>query len=92
VLRLLAVAKDNAGYVSTARATTTVVAAQGGGRRDGDHPLPPSGGRLRGLGPAPVGRAIASDVGTTWDAPRAPTRTDGFGDVFEIPLADGPRR
>ena len=34
------------------------------------------------------GDAIAEGVGTTWDKPRAPTRTDDFGLVFEIPLAD----
>ena len=34
------------------------------------------------------GDAIADGVGTTWDKPRAPTRTDDFGLVFEIPLAD----
>ena len=33
--------------------------------------------------------AVVKDgVGTTWDNPRAPTRFDDFGAVFEIPLAD----
>jgi alpha-amylase len=87
-LKLLAVAKDNAGHTSAASATTTVVAPPGGGagiatihyhRADGDY---------ADWGLHLWGDAIAEGVGTTWDRPRAPTRFDDFGAVFEIPLAD----
>jgi alpha-amylase len=87
-LRLLAVAKDNAGHVSTAHATTTVVAAQGGGGGVATIHYHRADGNYAGWGLHLWGDAIAEGVGTTWDAPRAPTRTDDFGDVFEIPLAD----
>jgi alpha-amylase len=87
-LRVKAVVKDNAGHVSVARAGTTVVAPEGGGagvatlhyrRADGDY---------ADWGLHLWGDAIAEGVGTAWDAPRAPTRFDDFGAVFEIPLAD----
>jgi hypothetical protein len=87
-LRLLAVAKDNAGHVSAARATTTVVAAQGGGGGVATIHYHRADGNYAGWGLHLWGDAIAEGVGTTWDAPRPPTRTDDFGDVFEIPLAD----
>jgi hypothetical protein len=86
-LELAAVVRDNAGHLSTARAATTVVAPAGGGglatlhyhRDDGDY---------AGWGLHLWGDAIAEGVGTTWDNPRPPMRFDGFGAVFEIPLAD----
>jgi glycosidase len=87
-LRLLAVAKDNAGHVATARATTTVVAAQGGGGGTAIVHYHRADNAYAGWGLHLWGDAIAEGVGTAWDAPRPPTRTDDFGDVFEIPLAD----
>jgi alpha-amylase len=87
-LQLAAVVKDNAGHVSVARGATTVTAAEPGQagtavihyhRADGDY---------AGWGLHLWGDAIADGAGTTWDAPRAPTRFDAFGAVFEIPLAD----
>jgi alpha-amylase len=87
-LQLLAVAKDNAGHVSLARATTTVVAAQGGGGGLATVHYHRADGNYANWGLHLWGDAIAEGVGTTWDAPRAPTRFDDFGAVFEIPLAD----
>ncbi|HEX7300031.1 MAG TPA: alpha-amylase family glycosyl hydrolase [Solirubrobacteraceae bacterium] len=87
-LSLLAVAKDNAGHVSQARATTTVVAAPGGGGGTATIHYHRADGTYAGWGLHLWGDAIAEGVGTTWDSPRAPTRFDDFGAVFEIPLAD----
>jgi alpha-amylase len=87
-LRLLAVARDNAGHVSVATATTTVVATQGGGGGTATIHYHRDDGNYAGWGLHLWGDAIAEGVGTTWDAPRSPTRFDAFGAVFEIPLAD----
>jgi hypothetical protein len=87
-LELLAVARDARGHVSSARASTTVVAAQGGGGGVATIHYHRADGNYAGWGLHLWGDAIAEGVGTTWDAPRPPTRTDDFGDVFEIPLAD----
>jgi alpha-amylase len=87
-LTLLAVAKDNAGHVSQARATTTVVAPQGGGAGVATIHYRRGDGNYAGWGLHLWGDAIAEGVGTTWDSPRAPTRFDDFGAVFVIPLAD----
>jgi hypothetical protein len=87
-LELLAVARDARGHVSTARGSTTVVAAQGGGGGTAIIHYHRADGNYAGWGLHLWGDAIAEGVGTTWDSPRPPTRTDDFGDVFEIPLAD----
>jgi alpha-amylase len=87
-LRLLAVVEDNAGHVSVARATTTVVEEQGGGGGTATIHYHRDDGNYTGWGLHLWGDAIAEGVGTTWDAPRPPTRFDDFGAVFEIPLAD----
>ncbi len=87
-LTLLAVVKDNAGHLSQARATTTVVAPQGGGAGVATLHYRRADGNYAGWGLHLWGDAIAEGVGTTWDQPRAPTRFDAFGAVFEIPLAD----
>jgi glycosidase len=87
-LSLQAVVKDNAGHVSVARAATTVVAPQGGGAGIATIHYHRGDGNYTDWGLHLWGDAIAEGVGTTWDKPRAPTRTDDFGAVFEIPLAD----
>jgi len=87
-LSLLAVVKDNAGHLSTARAETTVVAPQGGGAGVATIHYHRADGNYTGWGLHLSGDAIAESVGTTWDQRRAPTRFDAFGAVFEIPLAD----
>jgi alpha-amylase len=86
-VELAAVVRDNAGHVSAARATTTVVAPAGGGGLATIH-YHRDDGNYAGWGLHLWGDAIAEGVGTTWDSPRPPTRFDGFGAVFEIPLAD----
>ena len=86
-LELAAVARDNAGHVSAARATTTVVAPTGGGGLATLH-YHRDDGNYAGWGLHLWGDSIAEGVGTTWDSPRPPTRFDDFGAVFEIPLAD----
>ena len=87
-LELLAVAKDNAGHVSSARGSSTVAAAPGGGGGVATLHYHREDGNYTGWGLHLWGDAIADGVGTTWDHPRAPTRFDDFGAVFEIPLAD----
>lgn len=87
-LKLLAVAKDNAGHTSFASATTTVVAPQGGGAGIATIHYHRDDGVYTDWGLHLWGDAIAEGVGTSWDKPRAPTRFDDFGAVFEIPLAD----
>jgi hypothetical protein len=87
-LRLLAVARDNAGHISRARTATTVVAPQGGDGGLARVHYRRADGNYEGWGLHLWGDAIAEGVGTTWDQPRAPTRFDDFGAVFEIPLAD----
>jgi glycosidase len=86
-VELAAVMRDNAGHVSAARATTTVVAPAGGGGLATIH-YHRDDGNYAGWGLHLWGDAIAEGVGTTWDSPRPPTRFDDFGAVFEIPLAD----
>jgi alpha-amylase len=87
-LELLAVVKDGAGHVASARASTTVAAAPGGGGGVATLHYHRADGNYTGWGLHLWGDAIADGVGTTWDSPRAPTRFDEFGAVFEIPLAD----
>jgi glycosidase len=87
-LQLLAVARDVRGRVSSAQASTTVVAEQGGGGGTAIVHYHRADGNYAGWGLHLWGDAIAEGVGTSWDSPRPPTRTDDFGDVFEIPLAD----
>jgi alpha-amylase len=87
-LQLLAVAKDNAGHLSFARGTTTVVAPQASGGGTAIIHYHRADGVYTDWGLHLWGDAIAEGVGTSWDAPRAPTRFDDFGAVFEIPLAD----
>ena len=81
-------AKDNAGHTSFASATTTVVAPQGGGAGNATLHYHRDDGVYTDWGLHLWGDAIAEGVGTSWDKPRAPTRFDDFGAVFEIPLAD----
>jgi hypothetical protein len=88
-LRLLAVAKDVSGRTGVARATTTVVAPQGGGAGIATIHYHRADGVYTDWGLHLWGDAIADGVGTAWEHPRAPTRFDDFGAVFEIPLADG---
>jgi glycosidase len=88
-LRLLAVAKDAAGRTGVARARTTVVAPQGGGAGIATIHYHRADGAYADWGLHLWGDAIADGVGTAWEHPRAPTRFDDFGAVFEIPLADG---
>jgi alpha-amylase len=88
VLKLLAVVKDSAGHVSTARASTTVVTPGGGGAGIATIHYHRADGNYTDWGLHLWGDAIAEGVGTAWDRPRAPTRFDDFGAVFEIPLAD----
>jgi alpha-amylase len=87
-LELLAVVKDGAGHVASARASTTVAAAPGGGGGLATLHYRRADGIYANWGLHLWGDAIADGVGTTWDQPRAPTRFDDFGAVFEIPLAD----
>jgi alpha-amylase len=82
------VVKDNAGRVSLARCTTTVVATQGGEAGVATIHYHRADGNYTGWGLHLWGDAIAEGVGTAWDSPRAPTRFDDFGAVFEVPLAD----
>jgi hypothetical protein len=85
---LMAVTKDTAGHSSSARTSTTVVAPQGTGAGVATVHYHRTDGNYAGWGIHVWGDALADGVATTWDAPRAPARTDAFGAVFEIPLAD----
>jgi hypothetical protein len=87
-VNVLAVVRDNRGHVSRARGVTTVVAPPGGGAGVATVHYRRADGNYADWGLHLWGDAIADGVGTTWDKPRAPTRTDDFGLVFEIPLAD----
>jgi alpha-amylase len=87
-LELLAVVKDGAGHVASARGSTTVAAAPGGGGGVATLHYHRADGNYTGWGLHLWGDAIADGVGTTWESPRAPTRFDDFGAVFEIPLSD----
>ena len=69
-------------------AATTVAAAPGGGAGVATLHYHRADGNYTGWGLHLWGDAIADGVGTAWDQPRAPTRFDDFGAVFEIPLAD----
>ena len=87
-LSLLAVVRDNAGHVSSARAATTVVAPPQGSAGVATLHYRRADGAYAGWGLHLWGDALAEGVGTSWDQPRPPTRFDDFGAVFEIPLAD----
>ncbi|HEX8094595.1 alpha-amylase family glycosyl hydrolase [Jatrophihabitans sp.] len=87
-LQLLAVAKDNAGHISTARTETTVVAPSGAGAGIATIHYHRADNNYADWGLHLFGDAIGEGVGTSWDKPRPPTRFDAFGAVFEIPLAD----
>ena len=84
----MAVVKDGAGHVASAHASTTVAAAPGGGGGLATLHYHRADGNYANWGLHLWGDAIADGVGTAWDQPRAPTRFDDFGAVFEIPLAD----
>jgi hypothetical protein len=87
-LALTAVVKDNAGHTSLARGSTTVVAPPAGSAGTATIHYHRAAGDYTGWGLHLFGDAIADGVGTAWDSPRAPTRFDDFGAVFEVPLAD----
>ena len=87
-LQFRAVVKDNAGHVRQATARSRVSTAAGSGAGTAVIHYRRPAGDYAGWGLHLWGDAIAEGVGTTWDAPRAPTRFDDFGAVFEIPLAD----
>jgi hypothetical protein len=87
-LELLAVVRDVAGHVATARAATEDVAPPTRSAGTAIIHYHRADGNYAGWGLHLWGDAIAEGVGTSWDAPRMPTRFDDFGAVFEIPLAD----
>lgn len=86
-LELLAVAKDTAGHVSSARATTTTIAPPGGGAGEAIVHYQRTDG-YDGWGLHLWGDAIAAETATQWTSPRLPTGFDAFGASFTIPLAD----
>jgi alpha-amylase len=86
-LEFRAVLLDNAGHTSTATAAAEVAPPRVQLEEAVIHYHRPAGD-FGDWGLHLWGDAIAEGVGTEWCAPRAPSGSDDFGAVFEIPLRD----
>ncbi len=86
-VRFAALAKDNAGHVQSASATTTVAPAADTSATAIVH-YHRDDGAYADWGLHVWGDGVADGVATDWGTPLTPKGTDDFGDVFEVPLGD----